>query len=100
MKKRFLVAAEGLTKEAEGKMVEYFREKKLGWWHHVANFWLLTDASNTVTAEEIRDKIQSLRTAGSPILVMQVDKHRGWAGTFPNAKPDMFKWVRETWSKD
>jgi hypothetical protein len=101
MKRRFIVAADGMSKEAESSLVEFFREKRLGWWHRIPNFWLVTDRSETVTVNEIRDKIQKLRSDNArSCLVMQIYDDIDWAGLYPNsgAKRDEFDWLKSTWN--
>ena len=100
MKRRFVIGAEGLTKDAERKMVEFFREKKLAWWHHISNFWLVYDVSDTITAQELRDAIVKLRPTGNPVLVLQIPQSSTWSGMRPSTKTDMFDWIEKSWVTD
>jgi hypothetical protein len=98
--RRFVVAAEGLTKEGQNSLVEFFRERKLGWWHYIDNFWLVYDRTDTLTSDELRDTIVKFRPSGNPVFVMQIGKPITWHGQKPKAKEKMFDWIKGNWSKD
>ena len=100
MKHRFLVAAEGLSKEADGKFIEYLKENGCGWWHRISNFWLITDRKDVITASGLRDKIMELHESGKPCLVMQVNEDVTWAAVKRSGQPDMFDWLQNTWRKE
>lgn len=103
MKRRFLIAADGMNGDAEKAMIAFFREHGLGWWHHVPNFWLLADRSDKMTAVMLRDKIKTLRSADAKAcLVMQIHDDITWAGLYPSGSTnrDEFDWIKKTWSGD
>lgn len=101
MKRRFIVATDGLSSDAEKAMIAFFREHGLGWWHRIPNFWLVTDRKDKITAVAIRDKIKEIRGPNSKsTLVMQIHDDITWAGLYPStgAKRDEFDWIKATWS--
>jgi hypothetical protein len=96
--RRFIIAAEGLSKDSEAELIAYFREHRMAWWHHIGNFWLATDRRDLATARAIRDKIKEVR--GKPCLVMQIQDDVTWAGIRRAGRTDTFNWLSETWSGD
>ena len=102
MKNRFIVGVNGMTEEEEKAFISYIRDKRMGWWHWVSNFWLLVDPSEQIEVVDIRDVL--IRVApGKRNLVLQVEieDESTWAGLGPTGeKNDMFNWIRKTWSQD
>ena len=101
MRRRFVIAAEGLTPESEAKLREYFG--KLGaWWHWIANFWLLTTTDEEVTAAKIADHIKSLKTGDLRVLVFEFPEDIDWASSGKkNAKgAAQADWLKNSWSKE
>ena len=53
-RRRFVIAADGLSSEDEEKLRDQIRQ--LGaWWHWIDNVWLLTTHDEAPTAKSIRD---------------------------------------------
>lgn len=99
MRKSFVVAVSGLTNDEEKSFVEFIRKKKMGWWHRIANFWLIVDHSGAITTYEIRDFLTALN--GSKIgLVLENPSSDRWAGFASADKLDeTFAWMERTWEK-
>lgn len=98
-----MIAADGMSADAEKSMLAFFKEHGLGWWHRIPNFWLITDPRGNMTATVLRDKIQDLRSPGAKAtLVMQIHEDITWAGLYPDgdSKHDEFDWLNQTWTKD
>ena len=100
MKRRFIIAAEGLTTEGQRKLMELLRDRSLGWWHHIDNLWLAYTTRQDPKVSELRDQIAKLRPTGNPILVLEVPKHVSWAGMKPSTTPGMFEWIEKNWTPD
>lgn len=97
MKRRFIVAVQGLKQEQETDFVAYLRKERLGWWHWIANTWLVTTKREDITAADLRD---TLREIASPnrCIVIEVTGASRWSGTRDDK--DMFDWIRSTWMTD
>lgn len=54
----------------------------IGFWHHIAPFWIVADPLCTQTATEIRDRLKALMPKVN-VLVIQVTPHT-WAGIAPS----------------
>ncbi|WP_320202429.1 hypothetical protein [Agrobacterium rosae] len=91
MTKYFTVAIEGLTASQEKQVVESW--KGYGWWHGIANFWLLRDHSDTLTAATIRSDLK-LISSNAKIIVLEVDP-KTWAGM--SMTESNRSWLRKWW---
>jgi hypothetical protein len=93
VKKRFVIAIEGLsssqTKEINGLFID-----KYPWWHWIGGLWLATDDGGTLSTEKIRAMIRTVAPDASH-LVLEV-QHEFWSGFGP---PGMFDWIRRAWEK-
>lgn len=98
MKKRFVVAIDGLTSQQSKQISDLFRGK-YGWWHWIDGIWLVTDRSGTLNAAKIRDMIQTVRPTARQI-VLEIGGPSGWAGHGPTGHGrDMFEWIRKSWRR-
>lgn len=77
MTKYFSIAIEGLSPDEERKLAESWRG--YGWWHGVANFWLLRDHTDGMTAASIRDNIRIIST-NARVMVIEAQPTT-WAGS-------------------
>jgi len=102
MKRRYVVAVDRMTKKETDEFVAFLREKGLGWWHWINDFWLLVDRQDRVNAEQLREKLNEIAPERTK-LVMEVREDLGWSGFGPNAtgedKNNMFRWLRDTWAE-
>jgi len=73
MKHRFVVAVDGMTSEEEKRFIAWIQENGLGWWHWIANFWLLTSHRDSITAELIRDTLNDI-ARGKYKLVLEIEQ--------------------------
>ena len=100
MKRRFVVAIDGLTDAQENQVSELFLEK-YGWWHWIDGFWLLVDSTDELTPASIRGMIGTVKPTARRIVleVLEVSgQTSSWAGYGPTGDDHtMFKWLRETW---
>ncbi len=102
MKKRFIVAIQGMTAEQEQAFADFLDSKSCGWWHWIYNFWLVVDPSETLTAASLRDEINTI-SPGLKRLVVDVTESRRavWAGYGPSSEErNMFNWLREDWDSE
>ncbi|CAE6909076.1 hypothetical protein ACOMICROBIO_LKFPLAJE_01936 [Vibrio sp. B1FIG11] len=98
--RRYIVAAQELTLEAEQQLKDYFEEQELGWWHWIENFWLVTSYNDEVNANTIFEQINT-QLPKVRALVIEVGNIPDWSGYGPkNEKSDMFKWLNEHWTAD
>lgn len=97
MRRRYIVAVSGLTKDDEKLFLDFLKEKKLAWWHWIDGFWLLLDRRDAVSAVSLRDKLHELSSSRRS-LVLEVGEDVTWAGFGPS-KQGMFRWIKETWKK-
>ncbi|MDE0334386.1 MAG: hypothetical protein OXI64_05460 [Defluviicoccus sp.] len=97
MKRRFVIAVEGLDQSQTKQVSDLFREK-YGWWHWIDGFWLVTDVSGNLNAQKIRDMIGEINP-NCRRMVIEVANSGSWAGYGPNTEErNMFRWIRKTWS--
>ncbi|MEB8063602.1 hypothetical protein [Citrobacter braakii] len=101
MRRKFAVALDSSTKEQNAQLKKFIEDNGLGWWHWIANFWLLTDQNGNLTARDIRDKLNELYP-GVHCIVLSIDKDEDtWSGFGPKGtEKNMFNWLKSTWDKD
>lgn len=91
MTKYFSIATEGMTAPQERALADLW--KGYGWWHGVANFWLLRDHTDTMTAATVRDAVRSVSPAVR-VIVLDSDPTT-WAGaSITQANRD---WLKNYW---
>lgn len=88
----FTVATTQLTDEQNAALVA--RWKGYPWWHYVANFWLIKDASGSLTASVLRDHVREVAPFAQAI-VLEV-RPTDWAGLFPIEGPAR-DWLKNAW---
>ena len=93
MKKRFILVIDNPTKVQQNAVTNFFKNRRLGYWHWFSDIWLLTDSRNTWTAASIRDKVKEL-APGTRLLVFMLEGNDTWSGF---GKTGMFKWLHNTW---
>ena len=100
MRKRFIIGLDSTTKEQNEAFLEFVKEHGVGWWHWLGNFWLLADSGGRFSADDVRNKLKETHP-GVHTLVIELSEHGDtWAGYGPKSENrNMFKWLRETWSK-
>ena len=99
MKRRFVVGTAVMSVEQTRAFADYLGEKGYGWWHWLHGMWLITDESEELEAETLRDKLNEIVPEGRNLVVMVEEKE--WAGFGPSTKKsDMFKWIQDEWDKD
>ena len=99
MTRRFIIATEGMTQLEEAAFIRYLKdEKRVGWWHHIAGFWLVVDRQNKVDAVGIRDSLKSIRATTAPTLVMEVHDDITWAGLNRPGTTATFEWLSTQWT--
>jgi hypothetical protein len=97
--KRYIAAVEGMTKDHENRFLDYIRTNKWGWWHRVANVWLIIDWSETASAEQIRNFLLSLNINGAVGIVVPVADGNSWSGLGPKTTlKQTFQWVHDHWT--
>ena len=97
MKRRFLIATQGMTLEQQAKVTNRVRDRGFGWWHWIDEFWLLTTSSTDVTAVSLRDELTAIAPA-TRTLVMEIPEDISWAGRDGiGQKNEIFDWLKATW---
>ncbi|MBB4351022.1 hypothetical protein [Aliirhizobium cellulosilyticum] len=91
MTKYFSIATEGMTAAEEKTLAEAWRS--YGWWHGIANFWLLRDHTEKMTAASIRDTIRSVAPTAR-VMVLDVEPAT-WAGSSLNQANR--EWLKSYW---
>ena len=93
MKKRFLVAAQGMTEEHEKRFISWLNENKAGWWHWIGNFWLIVDRNSKLTAQQIiSDKIDDIADV-KRALAMEIEEDVDWHAVYQDEK--MTSWLKQ-----
>ena len=77
--KKLIVALNHSTAEEQNKVTEWIQSVGLGFWHRFNDLWLLTDLSDQISPESVRDKLQEL-LPGKHTLVINVEGTGHWAG--------------------
>ena len=94
--RKFVIAVDEPTREQTRAISDIFRGKSFGWWHWIAGFWLVSDATDTLTAAWIRTRVHD----AAPLCrntILQVSPE-DWSSFGPaGARHDMGAWLRNTW---
>ena len=94
--KKFAFAIKNLSYEQEKAINEYF-DGTYGWWHWFDGFWLITDASNTLTTSSINETIGNIAPEKWR-MVVEVGDSNNWSGYGPNGEEkNMFEWLEDSW---
>jgi hypothetical protein len=102
MAKRFIVCLDGSNAEQHELFKKYIDEHKLGWWHWLNNIWLISDSSNKLDSEIIRDKVTEIYSNINSLVIelKGSSENDTWSGFGPQGeKNNMFEWLHNTWSK-
>lgn len=91
MTKYYMIAASGLTADQEKKITEIWTG--YGWWHAIANCWLLRDHTDQMNVVDIRDSIRQI-SPGAQVMVFEVNPVT-WAGAAVNDSNR--DWLRRFW---
>lgn len=98
MTKRIVVALSSATKEQDKAFIEYLKDQQIGWWHWVANFWLLVDHSGKETAEHLNLELEKIYPQVIRLVLERHGKDAHWSGFGPDGKErDMSKWLIKNW---
>jgi hypothetical protein len=101
---KIVVLVEPMTVEQDRSFANYLESKGWGYWHWLANSWLIDayGASDDEAAVlvEIRDALQKA-APGKTCLAFKVDVGQYYAGFGPQASSgnSMFAWIDNTWVK-
>lgn len=99
MKRRFVVGTADMSVEQTRAFAEYLNEKGYGWWHWLRGMWLITDESEKLEAETLREKLNEIVPQCRNLVVMVEEKD--WAGLGPSTeKRNMFQWIEDEWDSD
>ena len=96
--KRFVLGTDRTTPEQDRVFVHILKTRfpKVGWWHRLGETWLISDESESLTCEAIRDAA----TEAFPQISMFVTEAAGkpsWAGF---GKNEDFAWLANDWERD
>ena len=96
MTRYFVVAVQDLTADETRKISDLFRGE-YGWWHWIDGFWLVTDSSNRLSAEIIREEIGEA-VGEKRRMILEVNPET-WSGFGPKSEDnDMFSWIHRNWN--
>jgi len=100
MRKRFVILVDSAGPEQHKAFKErlgVFRESGVGWWHWIANAWLIVDPHGSLTAEKLRDEVmQAYPDTNNLVTDVSITT---WAGFGPaGGDKDMSTWLQEYWS--
>ena len=95
-KNRFAVIVDDSTREQQNIITEFLRGQECSFWHYLSDVWLVYEIGKDWSAVILRDKLHEIMPTKTA-LVLKVPSGSGWAGFGP---ANVFKWVRESWSKE
>lgn len=100
MRRRFVIGIDSLD-EAQQKQFREYIGPKGAWWHWIENLWLLTTKNETITAEQIRDKIQSIN-GNARVVVFEFPEDITWAASSSRnaAGKNLYDWLVKPWGDD
>jgi hypothetical protein len=76
------------------------RWPNVGWWHWLAEMWLMVDLSDTVKSSELRDAALEAFPGVHNIVLEFGPNGDTWTGFGPTGPArDMFEWMRNTWTR-
>jgi len=104
MKKRFVVIlGDNATAGQHQVFLLHLKATQpfLGWWHRVANTWLVVDLNGSTTAVELRDAaMQCFPSVHCIVLEFSAGGESTWAGFGPKTGTnDWFTWIKENWQQ-
>ena len=85
MNKRFILCVNSSTPEQSKAFTEHLRRKGVGWWHWLANTWLIVDSTGNLTAAEIRNDAMEI-FPGVYNFATELQGDDTWAGFGPNGE--------------
>jgi hypothetical protein len=100
MKKRFIVSVDNSSIEQQKVFMEYINKNNLGFWHYLANTWLLTDSRGVLACSELRDVVRDTFFNEHNLVIEISSTGDTWAGFGPkNDTENMFTWIKKNWIK-
>lgn len=87
---KFIVCTSNATAEQQNAITRLLASKDVGYWHWIADTWIVKDSTDSLKASSLRDEIRAVSN-GCSVLVMKAEVNT-WAGY---GKKNMFKWLRE-----
>jgi hypothetical protein len=98
MKRRFVIAVDGLTAQNEKLLQDHLLQYGY-WWHWISNLWLFVTRDEAVSATEISEKIVSLQDDHPRVFVMEIPEDVTWTtfGKKNKKGQDMSDWLKKTW---
>jgi hypothetical protein len=94
MIRRFIMMVDDATAQQQDAVTKYLKTTDHGFWHYFSDCWLITDHSDTLTCDVLRDEVNRIMP-GKTTLVVQMDNPTQWAGF---GQTEHFKWVNEVWN--
>lgn len=96
MKKRFVLAIEGLNADEQKQVTELISDG-YSWWHWIDGFWLVVDNTGELTPTKLREMTKGVNE-NSTRLVIEISDSQNWSGYGPNSENrNMFDWLHGTW---
>jgi hypothetical protein len=100
MKRRFVIGADSLDAEREGKLRDYL-QKKGDWWHWIGDMWLLTTNDQEITVADINNHIVNLKP-DIRTVVFEFPEDITWATSGVRNKEGsrISDWLEGPWAKE
>ena len=100
MRRRFVIGVDELDPSQEIQFRDYIKDYG-AWWHWIDNMWLMTTQKESISVEQIRDKLLSINPEAR-ILVFEFPEDIDWAcSVSSNSKgKTMSQWLVDPWGKE
>lgn len=82
------------TAQQRDAFTRHLREMSVGFWHHIATFWIVSDSMGRTTVTQLRDTLKEMMP-GVNTMVVQVSPHT-WAGVAPTVG---HQWLQQNLSE-
>lgn len=92
--RRFILAAQGLTKDAEAALSDRLTETNCGWWHWIPGVWLVVDQGRGWSTESLRDFVLQYVPGGN-VIALELSDPGNWSVSAPQ---EGLEWMRDTWT--
>ncbi len=90
--RRFVIAIDEGTQEERNAITGYLKGK-VGWWHWLADVWLVATSKQDVDVNSLRIALKKM-APGKNVIVLSVDGDHDWAGFMPKLSHE---WFRKNW---
>jgi hypothetical protein len=96
LKNRFIIIVDDASREQQNTVTEFLRGQKCGYWHYFSDVWFLYETNKQWSAVSLRNKLMEI-LPGRTAIVLKIQDGTRWAAF---GQPNIFTWVKESWTKD